>query len=278
MDVVFWGRGAHLVIKPMSILEIIDRWFFKKPAFREAVTKLLYGSNDREVRLFGETLLVNTLRENGYYRSARFAEKAALFRDEAGVLMNLAQFVRPGGHFIDAGANVGVFSTVFSRFTRLHPGFGVTAFEVHPSTYARLKVNADRHGFRAIPVALGEEAGRLEFIGGAVSHVTTLASKANAYSLNKAFFSAECRTLDSFEWNSPDIILKIDVEGQEYEVLAGGARLLASGRVIAVFIDGFEDCRIPQFLEDNNFLLRNARTLEPWVEKDPWLLALRSSL
>jgi hypothetical protein len=126
-------------------------------------------------------------------------------------------------------------------------------------------------------VALGDKAGRLEFIEGAVSHVTTLASRANAYSKKNAVFSAECRTLDSYEWNSPDIILKIDVEGQEYEVLAGAAGLLASGRVIAVFLDGFTDQRIPGFLEAHHFSLRNARTLEPWTEKTPWLLAVRKS-
>jgi FkbM family methyltransferase len=264
-------------IETMSLLGIIDRWFFKKPAFREFVTKILYGSDDRDVRIFGENLRVNTLRENGYFRSARFADRAALFRDEAGVLMNLTGFVRPNGHFIDAGANVGVFSTVFSRFSRMYPGFGVTAFEVHPETFARLNVNAERHGFRAVPVALGDKAGHLEFIEGAVSHVTTLASKANAYSKKNATFTAECHTLDSYEWNSPDIILKIDVEGQEFEVLAGAAGLLASGRVIAVFIDGFTDQRIPRFLEANNFSLLNARTLGPWVEKTPWLLAVRKS-
>jgi FkbM family methyltransferase len=259
----------------MRLIKIIDKWFFKQPAFREFVTKVLYGAKDTDVRIFGETLRVNTLRENGYYRSARFARNAAVFRDEAGVLMNLARFVKPDGHFIDAGANIGLFSSVFSRFARMHPEFGVTAFEVHPSTFARLKVNADRHGFQAMPVALGEREGRLEFVEGAVSHVTTLATKANAYSKKESFFSADCRTLDSFEWTSPNIILKIDVEGQEYEVLCGAAQLLASGKVIAIFIDGYEDSRIPVLLARNGFSLLNARTLEPWVEKTPWLLAVR---
>ena len=92
--------------------------------------------------IFGEDVARNTLMENGYFRSAQFATKAALFRDEAGVLMNLTQFVRPNGQFIDVGANVGVFSSVFARFSCLYPAFQVSAFEAHPGTFARLRVNA----------------------------------------------------------------------------------------------------------------------------------------
>jgi len=259
----------------MNLLGILDKWYFKQPLIRESVTRAVYGSRDVTVRMFGEEIVLNTLRENGYFRSAQFATKAALFRDEAGVLMNLTHFVRPTGHFVDVGANVGVFSSVFARFSRLYPAFQVSAFEAHPGTFSRLRLNAEKNGFSAHNFAVGEREQILEFVEGAVSHVTTTVDKANAYSKKGCTFTAECKMLDSFEWHSSDIILKIDVEGQEFEVLAGASGLLESGKVICVFIDGFEDARIPGRLTACGFKLYNARTLRSWEKATGCLLAIR---
>jgi FkbM family methyltransferase len=253
---------------------LFDRYFIKQPRLRRVVTRLLYGSGDARVALAGAELVVNRALENGYARAAALCQNSSLLRDELPVLITLANLAGPGRTFVDVGANVGLFSVVFSRFTRIYPDFRVVSFEVDPRTFERLQVNALEHGFQAIRCALAAEAGARSFVRGAVSHVTTVQEKASSYNLPAETFDAEVRALDSFDLPGT-LIVKIDVEGQELEVLRGARRLLASGRVAAVYLDGYGDPHCFELLRATGFELFDGRTLVAATTETFALLALR---
>lgn len=257
-------------------MAFLDRYYVKKPLLREAVTRAVTPDRDEDVVLFQRRVRINSIRENGYRRAARQARTLSLYRDEASALQHLMLFTRPRMTFVDVGANIGIYSVMMSGISRIYPDFDVVAFEVQPDTHGRLAVNAARHGFTSHNIGLGAEAGRATFVDGAVSHVTTTADRANAYNIPGRRFDAEIRRLDSYAFDKP-IFLKIDVEGQELEVLQGASALFDRGGIDAVYVEGTSDRRhaVAAWLADRGFLTVNGRTLWRVPDGPTNLLALR---
>lgn len=258
----------------MFALNLLDKLFVKQPRFRELITRAVYGSKDTDVELFHRSLRINSLKENGYLRAAKAAWKNSLLRDETIILQRIMLFLENDMTFADVGANIGIFSACMSDVSNLYDKFEVVAFEAHPQTFGRLKENAERHHFRAINFALGSKEGEIAFVEGAVSGVTTTVENANRYSIAGRNLTLPMRRLDSFEFNG-NLFIKIDVEGQEFDVLEGASGLFDAGRVKAVYIDGFEsDARVMNFLARYDMKLLNLLDLKPTQEPVFNLLAL----
>ena len=247
----------------------------QQPRLRAALTRLIYGNRDVDVELFQRRLRLNTTLENGYYRAHRLSRRNSTLRHETLILQRLALFFSDEMTFVDVGANIGLFSILASDVGNLYPNFHTVAFEVSPITFSRLQVNANRFGFEAINCPLGREEKDLEFVSGAVSGVTTVADKATAYNLESTRFTTRSRRLDSFVLKG-DLFLKIDVEGQELDVLYGASAFFAEKRVKAVYVDGFDfDPAIPDFLRANGMRLVNPNNLKPFQARDFTVIALR---
>ena len=256
---------------------LIDRQFIKRPRLRRLITRALYGSALKTVDLLGASLVINTELENGYLRAFQRTRMTSLFRDEASVLINLSSLIDDNCSFVDAGANIGIYSSVFSRLTFLKRNLSIFAFEADPITFERLSENAKLHGFHAENVALTAQAGYNDFIRGAVSHVTTQIAHANAYSIAGETFLARCEPLSSFAIPGSSIVMKIDVEGAEYEVLLGAKSYFEQGRVKAVYFDGIEKLReTVDFLSKYNFRFCDGKTLRPLGTRVFSLLAVRN--
>jgi FkbM family methyltransferase len=254
----------------------LDQLFIKQPKLRRFVTRAVYGSSPVEVPLLGAELLIHSELENGYLRAFRHSQSLSLFRDEASVLINLASLIEDNCTFLDIGANVGVYSAVISRLGKLKKGLSVFAFEVDPQTFSRLKENARRHGFRAENVAIAEAEKEVKFVRGAVSHVTTTLEARNRYNIASDTFTARCMPLSAFDIPGSSIVMKIDVEGGEYEVLLGARKLFADGRVKAVYFDGISKLAEAQaFLSEFDFRFLDGKTLQPYEDGAFSLLAIR---
>ena len=254
----------------------LDRYFIKQPRLRRAATRAIYGKSDLPIRLFGAGLTINSELENGYLRASRNSKYVSLFRDEAAILVNLANLVSDDCTFVDVGANIGIFSAVMSRFARIRRNVRVIAFEVDPNTFSRLALNARRHGFEAHNIGLADAERTITFVRGAVSHVTTPLESRNAYSIKKETFTAKCAPLAAFDIPRRDIVMKIDVEGFEYEVLVGARRYFEEQRVKAVYFDGVAKIdQTRRFLSEFDFELLDGQTLEPFQPGGFALLALR---
>jgi FkbM family methyltransferase len=256
----------------------IKRYLLEKPALRQAVTKLLERDQDHNVELLGTKLRINSIKEHGYLRASRKAHDSSLFRDEVGAIISLALLLSPGDSFVDVGANVGVFVCTLARIRHLYKDVFFYAFEANPDTFARLCKSAAGLGIATHQVALAGQPGELTFIEGAVSHVFTTSSHANAYHFagSRHRVSVPCKRLDQFSFRGDSIILKIDVEGQEKDVLKGAEALLARDRIKAIFIDGYEDPSVADLLLHKGFSLFDGRTMAP--NEDAFgLLAVKKS-
>ncbi len=253
---------------------IVDRYFIKQPRLRRWVTSLLYPDKDLDIELCGVSLRINARRENGYYRAARASKWMSAFRDEMAVIQNLASIIRNQDTFVDIGANVGLYTHGLKRLRNIYPQFSVVAFEPHPSTFQRLAFTS-QPGITYHNVAIGAEEGVLQFVDGAVSHVFTSVKNANSYNIQGETVDVPIRRLDGFDWQPGSLILKIDVEGQEYDVLLGAEKLLQQKRVQAVYVDGYSDNRLLDLLRDLGFHALCGRTLLPYQANSFALLAVQ---
>ena len=249
----------------ISLRFIIDRFFIKKPWLRLQITRLIYGSIDTDISLLGVSLRINTVRENGYLRA---------------ILLTLAAFVPGIDVFVDIGANIGLFSTVLGRLQILFPNLTIIAFEADPETYLRLSKNLSGRQRFTYNLGVSSTSSKTTFVRGAVSHVTTTLANANHYSMDESF-SIQCERLDSFAIEGERLMLKIDVEGQELQVLQGATRLFDDGRIAVVYIDGIDADAdrdsIHQFFGNRGFTLLDGRSLLPAVRSTHSLLALHSN-
>lgn len=253
---------------------LIDHFFIKRPHLRRLVTSMLYGRSDQRIRLIGQNLTVNALRENGYLRASQKTKGSCFLEHELNVLLTLAISCSSCDMFVDAGANIGVFSCAMARRRIFDPTFRIMSFEPHPDTYERLTMNTKQWGVETHNTALSNYNGELQFVDGAVSHVFTAAQHISKYNILTERTSIPCRRLDSFDIPHRAIMLKIDVEGHEYQVLEGALRLFEKRSVSAVYIDGYADKRSPAFLQRNGFELFDVDKLLPAAADTFGLLAL----
>jgi FkbM family methyltransferase len=158
------------------------------------------------------------------YHQGSATERGALFNPGYNLdeLDFLRQHTRPGGVFVDVGANVGTFSLVMAR----HVGAQgkVIAIEPHPVTFARLSFNTAASAspqVRLVQAAASDSDGELlietdgDNLG--ASHVVTDAASAQAIRVPSLRL---VRILEEAGVSAVDT-LKIDVEGFEDRVLIG---------------------------------------------------------
>jgi FkbM family methyltransferase len=148
------------------------------------------------------------------------------------------RYLRPGDHFVDVGANVGVFSTLVG--TRI-PGVRITALEPFPPVREDLLANLALNDLTitVVDCAVSDTAGEATFEvldrdvlnrlapdggGGADGH-------GGARSI-----MVPVTTLDELVGGDPPALIKIDVEGSELLVMKGARRLLTDAATAPVLL------------------------------------------
>lgn len=157
------------------------------------------------------------------------------------VTETLCRLVQPGNHAVDAGANVGYMTVLMARL--VGPAGRVTAFEPHPELFTVLQRNIQAHGISAQvdarPVAVGAKPGYADLVipgdFGENDGIAFIGRTAGS-SDRKVRVGVAC--LDEFVESGVLEVLKMDVEGYEGQVLEGGRKMFAEGRVRHVV---FED-------------------------------------
>ncbi|BAY36701.1 FkbM family methyltransferase [Nostoc sp. NIES-2111] len=253
---------------------LYDRFFVKKPYIRRFVTRLIEGDKEKKIELLGCSIQVNSIKEHGYLRASRMARFSSLFRDELPIIIHLAALLSHADAFVDIGANVGIFSASLAKLKQIYRHINFYAFEANPDTFLRLQKTTYGLPIKAHCIALAEREGELEFVSGAVSHVFTTIE--NNYSdLAQKKVTVPCRRLDSFDILGNRIIIKIDVEGQELEVLKGAEDLFNSNRVIAVYLDGYKNNQVESWLKGYGFDFFDGRSLKKIEGEAFSLLAIK---
>lgn len=144
----------------------------------------------------------------------------------------VVHFLRPEDVFVDAGANIGVFTILASGAA----GARSIAFEPGPSAFSYLKsnilLNSLSQCVSARNIALGGREGRTRFTTG-LGTENTVTKEGNDLNSVEVDLSTLDRQLDGIE----PVVIKIDVEGYEQEVLAGGRNILAKPSVRALIVE-----------------------------------------
>jgi FkbM family methyltransferase len=218
----FAARAYESLVPRRIRIGLHNRWFVRHEArwrrikgTPEAVTHRVDG--DLRLRLYGDSLLCEMIYFGGFE-----AETSAFFR----------AFLKPGDVFLDAGANIGLFTVAAAH--AVGRGGHVHAFEPCSQTYARLLENVRLNGGGNVSchrLALSSSEGEAELTTTTDGHDAwnSLGSPCQGEAGKRE--AVRTVTLDAFAREKGLMgritAVKIDVEGWESHVLAGGNGLLS---------------------------------------------------
>lgn len=143
----------------------------------------------------------------------------------------LLHFLRDDDCFFDIGANVGAYSILASS----HFNVSVHAFEPHPITFQHLSRNIriqDKNENTTLHnIALGDSEGTVFFTSNldTVNHIAT--------DIDSEVIEVELKSLDRMLLSPLPTIIKIDVEGFEWNVLRGAADIIVNSELKAIIIE-----------------------------------------
>lgn len=241
--------------------KLLRHWFwllmFRYPKLRVQLTRMLMPDREVEIQIFGAPLHISTRGEIGLWRAAKIADENVIFRDEAASLLNLALLLQPNDVFIDIGANVGLYSSVLSRYRNIFPAAKFVAIEANPGTAKRLRQSVSRADVTVLNVGASNRATELAFETGVTSGVFKVAAPGRTDGVT----TITCERLDALALPAGDLVLKIDVEDHELPVLEGASALFDGERIKVIYLDGYGSGDIPGLLRSRGFELFNGRTL-----------------
>ena len=130
--------------------------------------------------------------------------------------------------FLDIGANTGFYSVMFAM-KNLCPR--IIAFEPDPGNYARLMTNLRLNNLtervEVMPLALGDREGEVRlYEGGSHNRGESTIAVPEQTPQDKFHQVRVARLDDLYAFSGQRLMLKIDVEGYEFEVLSGMAQTL----------------------------------------------------
>lgn len=154
----------------------------------------------------------------------------------------LRQFINPGDRVFDVGANIGFYSVLFSRW--VGSTGQVLAYEPDANNVKLLRRNADLNNCENIVIrefALSDKAGETLFsrdkVTGCTGHLGTGPTYAETIfgKSREHLVEVAVTTIDQEveRWGAPHLI-KLDIEGGEFDVLSGSVQLLEQQRPILV--------------------------------------------
>lgn len=154
-------------------------------------------------------------------------------------------------------------TSIISKLSYVYPHMKFYAFEANPDTAQHLRESLRGRKVEVFDFALSDREGALEFVGGATSGVFGVKNHVSKFQVAGKVSVVPARTLDSVGIAGNSIVLKVDVESHEREVIEGGTGLFKDQRVKAVYLDGYSDRTLPDYLRSLGFLLFDGRTLKP---------------
>lgn len=137
--------------------------------------------------------------------------------------------LQPHDVVYDVGSSVGLWSIAAATLAS-----NVIAFEPDPAIRNRLEQNIRLNhlkNIRAYPYAISDENGTTTLHTNGADNVSPSLGGANVKNLALGQIEVEAKTLDAFisaRSTPPPTILKVDIEGAEYQALLGARKLLNS--------------------------------------------------
>lgn len=158
---------------------------------------------------------------------------------EPGTRLLMQSLLRPGDHFVDVGANIGMLSLTAARV--IGPTGRLWAFEPHPVTHDLLRRSLllnGAHCAHSFQAAVSDEVGHLPLhIGATSGHHSLFPLDPNEGTLGETIDVPLVRIDDVVEPGMRVDLMKIDVEGAELQVLRGALRVLADNPQCALVVE-----------------------------------------
>jgi FkbM family methyltransferase len=181
--------------------------------------------------------------------------------------------IRKGDHVLDVGANIGFFSTLFSRW--VGDDGRVLAIEPEAENCKFLRGNLESNRCRNVTIcecAVAAAAGRSDFSVDAATGATgRLGAEVTASELavgtgRLQVVETRVETIDSLcEVNQiVPAFLKLDIEGGEIGALEGALRVVRTARpVIVSELTGVGGCEVVDFLSREGYRMWDLETSQP---------------
>jgi FkbM family methyltransferase len=187
------------------------------------------------------------------------------------------KLIRPGFTVVEIGANLGLFSLLFSRL--VGPQGKVFAFEPDKTLFLALQENCRRNPANNVTCynyALGAKAETRTLYH---SRVNSGDNRLAPSDRPDWFYevAVTTRTLDSFLADTPIDFIKIDVQGWELEVLKGMTEICAKCPAIGIYFEfwpfglrraGCDPMELLDYLRQRGFSLSATETEHPRVIED----------
>ncbi len=162
------------------------------------------------------------------------------------VTETLWRLTEPGELAVDIGANIGYMTAVLAARVGSIPGGYVWAFEAHPEIFVELKYNVEQWQKQLKNtqliiqnIAMSEQRGTVKLSvpesfstnRGLAAVLSNDENVKKPSQINAKCLIVESCTLDDIFPTQEIGILKIDVEGHEFQVIKGAINLLKQGRI-----------------------------------------------
>lgn len=224
-----------------------------RPAPVAAVLKRLLRVQRLEARTREGTFWVDP----ASYQGLRLLETDVY---EPEMLETLARYLRPGDTFVDVGANEGYFSVVASR--RVGAGGRVVAIEPQGRLQSVLRRNFELNAatnITLVSAAVSDHRGeaQLHLTPGLNNSASSLMQPTKYPLARERVPTATLAEIFNQAGVTRCRLMKIDVEGWEYEAVLGSRELFAAARVDAIALElhphllqarGLDENRITEFL------------------------------
>ena len=152
----------------------------------------------------------------------------------------------PGLDLVDIGANVGIYSLYFAKISE---NSQIYSFEPDASSFTSLVKNISTNStsnIKAFCIAIGSKKGFYEMnfydfaAGAGAGSIDSEYIFTNAKDKKKYVQQTFCETLDNCSEElifTENCLVKIDVDGPEYEIIKSGKNFLSSNKVKSVMIE-----------------------------------------
>lgn len=197
------------------LIEQLPKWFLKKPE-GPVIVKTRFGFSIK-VDPTTDLNIENVIYERGVYEQA--------------ITDFVQHTLNPGDTFVDAGANIGFLSLVAAA--KVGAEGCVHAFEPVQSTFEILQENVQLNNFNQVklhPFGLGAKKESVHIFSeeqnrGGASIVNERSNQKELIQIN---------TLDEVLRSQKVDMLKVDVEGYEFQVLKGAQNILETSQPILI--------------------------------------------